>query len=142
MSEEKLSCFMLAGIFGLPPTQNLRQAVFMAPNRDMAITMFVSQCHAQLGETSLCMAISCDEIRSDVIAAAYRGTVGPAPVVSLVPTSPPETQVQAAGVDHRNDEGLIDGHTFWSRYDGRCLSCGAQRNEHTVIGEPVPDGTA
>jgi hypothetical protein len=90
MPETKMLPWMLAGIFGQPPEQSLQQAVFLAPNREMAIAMFVSASHTQQGVTGMLMAIACDEIKQDVIEAARRGMTGPAPVLSMVPKTEPE----------------------------------------------------
>lgn len=84
-SETKMLPWMVSGVFGQPPEQSLQQAIFLAPNRELAIAMFVSASHTQQGVTGMLMAIAIDEIRQDILEAARRGMTGPAPVLAMVP---------------------------------------------------------
>ena len=131
--------FIVALVFGEGPAQQIVVQEVMAPEHGAAIAMAVSRAYVSGATAQPLSGIHAGQLTREFIEAARRGFVGEASVVSLVSPAPPETKAVDGGIHHRDGAGMIDGHVFWRRDDGHCLTCGVRADEHKIIyGDPAP----
>lgn len=80
--------YIVAMTFGIGEGCRLLVQAAMAVNPAQAAAMCVSAAHVHAGITEMSSGIAVEELTTEFIEAARRGTAAPAPVVSLVQTMP------------------------------------------------------